>query len=520
MGTGRRLAALQDWLTNHFAITLLLSAAILAGGLALASRMNIEQDIGAMLPDGPGSPREAARLLEEFGVLNVLLIDLELPGASPEELSRAGNELATRFRSSGAFSEVLTGPTTEEILAVGRVLFPRRLYLLDDPASAIEARLSPPSLQASLTGLKNKLAAPQAIVTKDEVLRDPLGLNDELLAGLSEAASVQSHGGQLLSPDRTHLLLVTVPRASALDTDASAALLGWIEREGPKLPPGPKGPAKLRAAGGPRFAAESAATVKHDVAVTMLTSVAALLAIFLVRFRSLRLLVVAFVTLAFGVVGGLVAVALIHGPIHALTFAFGSVLIGIAIDYPIYLLNAASVQPGTPFQRMSAGLAESWRSLGATAPLGNPVVDARARIGEAAAAPRLGNRGVLDRPGRGLHSKTPVRWRAAPPRRSAAGDARRVRGDPETIRTAGHRLPGRRARSHRRGRSPPVRWGCPGSPPGAAARGRLARGQPELVPAFSPDPGGPALPPGFFFSSRRRHTSSLRDWSSDVCSSD
>src|SRR5947207_681731 len=26
--------------------------------------------------------------------------------------------------------------------------------------------------------------------------------------------------------------------------------------------------------------------------------------------------------------------------------------------------------------------------------------------------------------------------------------------------------------------------------------------------------------PGFFFSSRRRHTSSLCDWSSDVCSSD
>src|SRR6266496_1995212 len=30
----------------------------------------------------------------------------------------------------------------------------------------------------------------------------------------------------------------------------------------------------------------------------------------------------------------------------------------------------------------------------------------------------------------------------------------------------------------------------------------------------------PVLPIPFFFSSRRRHTSSLRDWSSDVCSSD
>src|SRR5215471_3771007 len=33
-----------------------------------------------------------------------------------------------------------------------------------------------------------------------------------------------------------------------------------------------------------------------------------------------------------------------------------------------------------------------------------------------------------------------------------------------------------------------------------------------IVPAFTRGP--------FFFSSRRRHTTSLRDWSSDVCSSD
>ena len=123
----------------------------------------------------------------------------------------------------------------------------------------------------------------------------------------SGAARVQSQGGQLLSPDQTHLLLVTVPRTSALDTDASAALLARVEGEGARLPAGPGGPARLRAVGGPRFAAESAATVKHDVAVTMLTSVGFLVAIFVVRFRSLRLLAVAFVTLAFGIVGGLVA---------------------------------------------------------------------------------------------------------------------------------------------------------------------------------------------------------------------
>src|SRR5262245_63729465 len=36
---------------------------------------------------------------------------------------------------------------------------------------------------------------------------------------------------------------------------------------------------------------------------------------------------------------------------------------------------------------------------------------------------------------------------------------------------------------------------------------------------WSRSPGEVRLPP-FFFSSRRRHTSCLSDWSSDVCSSD
>src|SRR4030095_6264626 len=110
MGARRGLATLHAWLTSHFAFTLVLSGAVLAGGLALASRMTVEQDIGAMLPDGPGSPREAARLLAEVGVLTVRPLDHQIPGASPTELSRAGNELATQLRSSGAFSEVLTGP--------------------------------------------------------------------------------------------------------------------------------------------------------------------------------------------------------------------------------------------------------------------------------------------------------------------------------------------------------------------------------------------------------------------------
>ncbi len=348
----------------HLGVTLLVPAGFVLGGLLLYARTATEQDVGAMLPDGPGSPREAARLLSEFGVLNTLLIDLELPGATEEQLAEQGSALAAALRASGSFTEVTTAPSSEEMMVLGRVLFPRRLYLLEDPRADIERRLEPERLKVALTALRSQLASPQALVTKVDLLRDPLGLDSELIAGLSQlAGDVHPFRGQLLSRDGHHLLLVTTPARSALDAKASRALLDTLAGLTARLPPGPVGPAVVTAVGGPRFAAETAEVVRKDVVITLLTSAVGLSLLFLARFRSLRLFFLAAIPVGLGMVGGFMAVVLVQGRIHALTFAFGSVLMGVGMDYPLYLLNAASVQPGAAMARMSGGLDETWRSL-------------------------------------------------------------------------------------------------------------------------------------------------------------
>ncbi|MCI0569707.1 MAG: MMPL family transporter [Myxococcaceae bacterium] len=353
----RAMAARPAWTLGATGLLLVLL------GL-LCSRVTLEKDVGALLPDGPGSPREAARLLGEFGALNTLVLDLEVPGTTRDELAERGAQLADRLRRSGAFSEVYTGPSTRQMLAVGRVVLPRRLYLLPDPAAELERRLEPSRLKESLTALRAQLASPQAFAMKGELLKDPLGLNRELLGSLGGmAGDVEVHRGQLLSRDGKHLLLATTPRQSALDTHASAALLVALAQEEAQLAPGPGGPAVLRAVGGPRFATESAASVRFDVVLTMLTSAAALLALFFARFRSLRLLLLASLPLGFGMLCGIGATVLLQGHIHALNLAFGAVLIGVAIDYPIHLLNSASVHGAEPLERMARGLEDTWRSM-------------------------------------------------------------------------------------------------------------------------------------------------------------
>lgn len=346
------------------ALTLVGCALLLALLVWACLRVPTEQDVGALLPDGPGSPREAAQLLGEFGALNTLLLDLEVPGASRDELAARGAQLAAQLRGSGAFAEVYTGPSLRELIALGQVLFPRRLLLLPDPAAELERRLAPERLAQSLGALKAQLASPQAFATKGELLRDPLGLNADLLAAFARmAGDVEPHGGQLLSRDGHHLLLVTTPRAPALDTRASEALLVQLAQVAAGLAPGPAGPAALQVVGGPRFATESAAAVKHDIVLTVVTSVLFLLAIFLVRFRSVKLLALSSLPIALGMAGGVAAVALVQGRVHALSLAFGSVLIGVAIDYPLHLLNAASGESGDRLEGLARALEELWRPL-------------------------------------------------------------------------------------------------------------------------------------------------------------
>jgi predicted exporter len=358
------LHRLHAWLVTHLAVTVFVSLALLLGGLSLLRGGTTEQDLGAMLPGGPGSPREAAQLLSEFGALDTLLIDLEVPGTTEEQLAQEGRTLAEGLRNSGLFQEVFTGPSLQDVMAVSQVLLPRRLYFLEEPAAEIHRRLEPKFISQRLQTLKAQLALPQAMMMKQDLLRDPLGLNADLLAGLTNlAGNIRPSNGQLLSQDGRHLLLVTTPLLSALDARATSILLTTVARETGKLPAGPAGPPVVTAVGGPRFALESTRAVRRDVVVTMLCSLAGLILLFILRFRDLRLLLLVSVPVGFGMVGGLAGVVLVQGHIHPLTFAFGSVLMGIGIDYPLYLLNAASVHQGGPLERMSAGLDETWRSL-------------------------------------------------------------------------------------------------------------------------------------------------------------
>ena len=355
MKAPNRLFSLYAAIDAHPWRTVAIALAVLLAAGLVARRVQVDDNVAALLPGGPGSPGEAAQLLSEFGALDTLLIDLSLPGASTQELTGLGDTLVKRLRETGQLADIYSGPRQDELLKLGGLLLPRRLYLLEDPRAELEARLEPQRLQASLSALKSSLGAPQALGLKKQLLADPLGLDASLLGGLAgQGGRLRVEGGHLLSQDGQHLLLVTRPEHRALDVDASQALLEELARVEAELKGSTQGRAELRWVGGPRFAAEAAGLIREDVSVNFLLSTAIMLAVFLVRFRGVRLLLLASVPLVFGVVGALAFMTLYQGHLHGLTLGFGAALIGIAMDYPLHLINKAASQPGPRAQVYAA----------------------------------------------------------------------------------------------------------------------------------------------------------------------
>src|SRR5262249_39634976 len=169
-----KLSRWHQWITAHLWATLAVSVLVLCAGASLYRRGATDQDIGALLPGGAGSPREAVRLLGEFGVLNTLLLDLEVPGATQDQLAEAGEKLAEELRGSGDFADVQAGPSTHDFMVLGQGILPRPLFLIADPAVEIRRPLEPARFGGGLAALKGPMGYPPALPHKREVLLGPL----------------------------------------------------------------------------------------------------------------------------------------------------------------------------------------------------------------------------------------------------------------------------------------------------------------------------------------------------------
>ena len=343
-GTGkaaRRLAWL--WLT----------LAVLCGAWAayrLVSGAALETNLLALLPATERNPRaeEAVNVLaESLGNRAVFLVG----HADATSAHAAARRFAEELRGSRAFRAVNDSAPRVDVGRLSELYAPYRFGLL---SLADRAALTNPNFDAE-SRLARRLHQPLRAGVATDLGSDPYGLLQNWLTALPLMQSRLSiEDGQLIARDdrATWVLVMAELPGSAYDNAVQQATTQAVTTgENLLLRDWPQ--AKLLRTGGVFYGAAARTSAQHEMDIIGFGSLAGILALLWLLFRSLRPMALGMLTVAIGIAFATAAVLGVYGHLHLITLVFGASLIGEAVDYSIQLF-AAQLEAGRDWQPQAA----------------------------------------------------------------------------------------------------------------------------------------------------------------------
>lgn len=297
----------------------------------------LQTDIMTILPATERHPLAedaVERLARASGDRMILLVSND----DDEAAKTAARELGETLGKDPVFASVIAELPPFDLDQLVTPFLPFRFHLLTPED---RAALTSPGFDA-VSALKRRLNEPFGANVGAKLTDDPFGWMQHWLdrqpwnrsALVPEDDMLTAHQG-----DTTYVLVIATLKGSSYDDVVqrqAMATLGKAESAMLAKHPG----TTLQRTGAIFYAAAARAGAERDTHVVGIASSVGIALLLLLVFRSLRPLLIAFLSTALGVVGAIVATVLVFGQLHLLTLVFGAALLGEAVDYSIQYLCA------------------------------------------------------------------------------------------------------------------------------------------------------------------------------------
>ena len=320
-------------MTARSRATLLAALVLVALASWQTARTPIRTDLSVFLPRAPALEQQI--LIEQLrsGALARLVL-VAIEGGTAEMRGEASRALAESLRADPQFPQVANGDGAS--LQADRALVFQQRYLLSPAVDA--ARFSIDGLRRAISATIEAVAAPTGMLAASLLPRDPTGETLVLIDSLAGATPPHRAAGVWASRDGERALLMVALRAPLIDSDGQQRALAtlksrFVALDRPQL--------RLLTSGPAVFAAESRQRIISEAAVLSVLSIALVLILLWLAYRSMRTLALGAVPVACGVLAGFAAVGAGFGFVHGITLAFGATMIGEAVDYAIYFFVQA-----------------------------------------------------------------------------------------------------------------------------------------------------------------------------------
>jgi len=360
-----RFVQLHLFLSRHRGWVLLAFGLFVAAAVLMGRKLQLNEDFTDILPVSTPAVAEQVEALKHIRQAERLYLDVATATTNAAQLAAAADQLAAALRPIPQLAAVSGEIDSADLGAAYTELQAQLPWLLNsNELRQLEPRLAPAALASRLAWLKQAMIQPQGLMFKNVAQTDPAGLSDAVAARLRDlqagAGGAQIVAGRITSADGCHVLVQATPGFRSSETGKSAALLAAVLLAAHSVETNfPAGAVRISVTGAHRDALDNAAMIQHDTAWTSALATLAIAALIVAACRRRWLALLALVPVLFGALGAITCFFLTGGLVSAIALGCGSMLIGVAVDYGIYVvyqLDDALPATRAELARVVAGL--------------------------------------------------------------------------------------------------------------------------------------------------------------------
>jgi 1-acyl-sn-glycerol-3-phosphate acyltransferase len=327
---------------------LLASVALLITGMTFVCfHLNYKEDIAEFLPDKEANKRINA-VYQHIGNSNRLIVYFsgkDTTKDNTELIIEAINyftlSLAERDRLH-LIPEIVSQIDESRLFEIMEFIRQNVPYFLtEEDYRRMDPLLTEQKITLQIKEDKRLLMLPQGSILKRQVQTDPLNLFSPLFLKLKDFQAGEAsnlNDGYIFSPDgKKGMVFLTSPYGVS-ETAKNAELLSLIAETGTEVEQNFSG-IKWSCFGAPAIAVSNAEQIKKDSLSAIILSAILISVLLIYFFRNARNIGLIFLSVSFGWLFALALLALFKGYISIIAIGVGSVFIGIAINYPLHLID-------------------------------------------------------------------------------------------------------------------------------------------------------------------------------------
>lgn len=338
---------LYDWLQTHRAIRVLSLLVLSAIFVLLIFNQNYKEDISDFLPLD-NKYQKALRVYQNMANADCVLAILQCEDTAsvdPDYLVEAiecySGHLETQLEPD-VMEGVVAQVDIEKYSETAEFAYQHIPYFLtDDDYQRLDTLLSDESyVQTQIRNAKQTLMLPVSGLLSEHIRRDPLNIFTPVVSQLQPSATTvnyELYDGYIFSSDLKRAIVSIKSPYGSSETEKNAEFLSVLEDVGRQTRCEFQD-VQIRYIGAPVIAVGNSQQIKYDSLISIAIAVILIVMLLFGVFRNWRNIFLIVLSIAWGWLFAMALLALLHDSVSVIVIGISSVILGIAVNYPLHLI--------------------------------------------------------------------------------------------------------------------------------------------------------------------------------------